>query len=237
MNSIIPHPRTIARDRVFANAGALVAAGMERSPAIAHALTIARAEYFKRFPDAILPPWLACRGVRHRSGYTDAGSPLKGVARRAKENPAPVSKLAQARKLFESFTGERAEHLTKINFKNAPFTAGLIVGNLLALDLRIDGINHCLDFTDDADAGTLPALVVSSSGRDCLFVGGDFAPARGLDRPEIIRIMYETVRDGVAEKYQHPFKHSAYPHLEIFDKRNACMFGGTFRFTDRGFIG
>lgn len=52
---------------------------------------------------------------------------------------------------------------------------------------------------------------------------------------ECLGIMYETVRDGVRERYQHDFRKKSRPQLCItHDGRQILLIGGSYLFKDSG---
>lgn len=62
-------------------------------------------------------------------------------------------------------------------------------------------------------------------------------PDVGLKFGECTGIMYETVRDGVKERYCHEFKKTARPDLGAsFDGKQIFLVGGNYRFTNRGIV-
>lgn len=59
----------------------------------------------------------------------------------------------------------------------------------------------------------------------------------GLNVGKVDGIMYETVRDGVTERYIHKFKKSARPDLAAsYDGSQLGLIGGKFTFTDAGIV-
>lgn len=230
----LPFPNSIVRDKVFHNVAALEREGLPRSQAIAESFSIARAVYFKRFPQGRLPGWLMYRkDMPDAWHYLDNGKPIKSNPS-ARSN-AVSREVKQAAALYADFTGHDVTNSVTVPFRGAGFSTGFIVGHTLGLDLLAsNGVRFHLKF----DRGDYPALAVSSTGGRVVFIGGDFSPVldAGLDNAKIMTIMYETVRDDVREKYRHPFAHYARPALAVVDERNAKMIGGSFRFTDRGFV-
>lgn len=229
----LPYPSTIDRARVFANVGALESEGHPRRQAIAIAFAAARAAYFKRFPSGALPVWMAAKkGARLARHYSTGGALIDA-------NPVPPSRVLQAKRLYTDFTGHTPDDAVSVKVSGAGFKTGFIVGRVLALELTFPDTakKWCLDFTKPAER---PALCLSHDGKRCVMIDGDFGPlhedAAELDNLQIAAIMYETVRDGRAENYRHPFRPNARPLITVLDGRNAKMHGGAFRFTDRGFI-
>lgn len=54
---------------------------------------------------------------------------------------------------------------------------------------------------------------------------------------EIEAIMYNTVRDGVSERYIHKFRASARPLFCVsFDGKQLLLVGGEYDFTERGIV-
>ncbi len=50
-------------------------------------------------------------------------------------------------------------------------------------------------------------------------------------------VMYETVRDGVKEKYVHQFRLNSRPQMFVsHDGKTVLILGGGFTFTERGFV-
>lgn len=232
-----PFPNTIDRNRVFQNVKFYEAEGESRAQAIAHAFNDARKTHFKRFPDGLLPEWLCYKkGMRHATQYLPSGAPIKDNP--IYSMPRAVPKVTKAARLYTAFTGHEVDRTVKVPFKGAGFDTGFIVGSVLGVELELpSGDLRVLQFDAPPRAQDLPALAVSFDGLKAVFIGGDYSPLSSfLDKPEILAIMYQTVRDGVSEKYRHPFAPHARPHLQVLDGRNAKMSGGSFRFTDRGFI-
>lgn len=57
----------------------------------------------------------------------------------------------------------------------------------------------------------------------------------GIAVGKVLGIMYETVRDGVREKYIHEFSKKSRPVLACsFDGKQLYMIAGSYTFTDRG---
>lgn len=227
----LPFPTTAARQKVFANVRALQDDGYTRGAAIAEAFNAARKAWFARYPAGALPEWLAYDAkYRLSQYYLPSGAFIK-------QNPVPAQTRAAAR-LYRAFTGHAPVNAVDASVPGAGFSTGFIVGNVLGLDLHTND-DLPLGHLKFSPASNRPALAISSSGAKCAFIGGDWHPVAeytGLDAPIIIGIMYETVRDGVHEKYHHPFAHHARPLLQLLDGRNARMSGGSFKFTDRGFL-
>lgn len=62
-------------------------------------------------------------------------------------------------------------------------------------------------------------------------------PKTALAIGKVLGIMYETVRDGVKESYQHKFKSSSRPLMVVSsDGKQVLMLGGAYTFTDRGIV-
>jgi len=62
-------------------------------------------------------------------------------------------------------------------------------------------------------------------------------PDVGLTVGKCSGILYDTVRDGVSEKYIHRFKKSAQPLLVAsHDGKSLALIGGSFNFTNRGIV-
>lgn len=234
----LPFPSTIARDRVIANARHLEAEGTPKGLAYAQAFNEARKNYFKRYPEGLLPDWLSVdRNKRRREDYTADGKPFR--AQPFTENPAPRRsvQVSSAARLYTDFTGHEADEYVTVNNPGIRFKVGFIVGHVLGFEL--DTVLGPADYRfAPNDKGGLPALTVSHTGRDVAFIGGDYGPLlqEGLDKSKITAIMYRTVRDGRTENYRHPFAKFAQPALSVIDARTAKMSGGSYRFTDRGFV-
>lgn len=235
----LPFPSTIARDRVVLNARHLEAEGHSKGEAYAKAFSEARKSYFRQHPQGVLPKWLAIAGKTHKDDYNSDGG-IYREARNYQENPtkpraARSLSVRAAARLYEGFTGDAPRDAVTIDIPGVPFKVGFIVGHVLALELAAG----LLKFAPN-DGGGLPALTVSHDGKQCAFIGGDYEPVieaeLTLDNRKILAIMYRTVRDGRTENYRHPFAKFAQPALLVLDARNAKMSGGSFRFTDRGFV-
>lgn len=225
-----PYSRTIDRGKVKENIRALESEGYPRPQAIAIAFDMARKVYFKRHPEGALPEWLAYQaGMRLRAHYGPDGAPVRGNPTARRQRGAVPLATRDAASLFTRFTGHTADRVVKVTVPGAGFTVGLIVGQVLELELDAGDLVF--------DAGDYPAMAVSSSGGRAAFIGGDWVPVKGLDNVRVSAIVYQTVRDGRRENYRHPFKNSARPLLTVIDGRTARMSGGSFRFTERGYIG
>lgn len=224
-----PFPNSILRDKVFHNVQFLESEGETRNAAIRQAFNQARQVFFTRYPTGALPAWLADKGRRLQKYYLDTGAPLR-------DNPVPQSTVLKARRLYSGFTGHASDNAVKVGAPcSSVFRVGLIVGRVLAFELAPEGSDEVyrLEFTG-ADR---PVMAVSYDGKKAVFIDGDFSPVSPyVDKLRISRIMYETVRDGRLENYQHPFRTTARPLLATLDGRNACMRGGAFKFTDRGYV-
>lgn len=62
-------------------------------------------------------------------------------------------------------------------------------------------------------------------------------PVAGLAIGPCLEVAYETVRDGVVERYRHKFAPNARPTLVAsHDGRQLYLLGGAYRFTDRGIV-
>ena len=54
---------------------------------------------------------------------------------------------------------------------------------------------------------------------------------------ELLAVEYETIRDGVTERYRHAFRKSSRPLLAArHDGERIYIVGGRYRFTDRGIV-
>lgn len=231
----LPFPRTIARAKIFLNVAHLEQENLSRAAAIAEAFSAARAEYFRRYPGGALPDFLAIKGARLRADYDENGALLK-------KNPAvrpslKRQRIKRAARLFEDHSGHTPRTLTPVSMpEGTPFTEGFIVGRLLALELQ-DKTGQCYNL--EYSAGERPVLAVAHDGLHAAFIDADFSiledEIEALDSLRILRVMYETVRDGETLSYEHPFRKHARPLLQVLDGRNACTRGGAFKFTDRGF--
>lgn len=233
----LPFPSTVARDRVIANARYLEETeGWDRGRAYAEAFRQARKAYFKQYPQGLLPGWLAvAKDKRHRNDYTADGSAYRKAQYAENPTKARTVSVRAAARLYEGFTGDAPRDAVSIDVRGIPFKVGFIVGHVLALELAAGMLKFAAN-----DGGGLPALVVSHDGKQAAFVGGDYEPVieaqLSLDNRRILAIMYRTVRDGKTENYRHPFAPHAQPALSVLDARNAKMNGGSFRFTNRGFV-
>jgi hypothetical protein len=62
-------------------------------------------------------------------------------------------------------------------------------------------------------------------------------PKTGLIFGKCVAIIYDTVRDGECETYQHEFKPTAQPHLAVSSNgKQLMLIGGNYRFTNAGIV-
>ena len=175
----LPYPSTIAHDKVILNVVALQREGMERNAAILTAFNAARKVYFKRYPQGLLPAWLAYpKTARHSKDYLPSGAPVRRESPRLESNPrttkgAGVDTTAQARKLFEGFREEEVDFQEIIEIPDFP--AGVAIGNILGIiyETRIAGELKRFIHKFHTVASR-PTLVVSHDGKQFRSVGGRF---------------------------------------------------------------
>lgn len=83
-------------------------------------------------------------------------------------------------------------------------------------------------------------LYENFSGHEAEHVGSVNLPGNpgvAIAVGEIEGIIYNTVRDGVKERYIHKFKASARPLFCVsFDGKQLLLVGGSYDFTERGIV-
>lgn len=144
------------------------------------AASAARKSYFDRFPRGALPNWLAFpKTARMASHYDAGGRPLLNsnpVAR-----PSAAS-LAQAKRLYEGFTGVAPRTLRKINLPPLPET-GLAIGKVFGIMYTVDATGERLHHEFKGKAR--PTLIAASDGTQVFLRGGAYTfTKRGfVDKP------------------------------------------------------
>ncbi len=170
-----------SRKTVQANIAAVFQETGDNAQSVAVSYATARKSYFRHFPGGALPEWLAFpKGYRQREHYDRHGKPrfaLRGV--RANPTPPP-REVQQAVKLFENFTGYKADRLEAIPLAPLPKT-GLAFGELVEIGYISfrDGEPYRHTFRLKRSR---PLLVASHDGKQVLLIGGSYAfTERGIE--------------------------------------------------------
>lgn len=88
-----------------------------------------------------------------------------------------------------------------------------------------------------ADAADLYQRFTGHDPKTVLTVPKPVIPNEGLVIGKVLGIMYETVRDGVREKYKHEFAARSRPLFVVsHDGKQLIMLGGAYDFTERGIV-
>jgi hypothetical protein len=242
-----------SRTVVNANIQQLRAENHPEKHAVAIALELARADYFKKFPEGFLPPHLIMsNGRRDRASWDKRmKSPPASKKPCACREKNPVSRptihaLAQDLLVEYHKNGEPAacklfDKLSKIH-------------DLMKRDESIlkREFNRLLEeATTPRQKNPVPPskIVQARNAADLYtrFTGHDALEEVRIDKPsipdvmlvvgDIDGIMYTTVRDGVIEKYVHQFKKSARPLFCVsHDGTQIFLIGGEYDFTERGIV-
>lgn len=250
----LPRPSTIDHNKVGANIAALMEEGYSRNQAIVMAFNAARAAYFKRYPQGLLPQWLAYpRDKRSAKYYAPNGAPMK---ERVENNPIEKSAsewaqtLADLReikprplhKLYKSPTEEQfikwSESMREWNkaYRHASKMqkAQLIIDNANYAALHRNPVRKPRD-TERARR-LLEGFTESPAQWSKIVDLPDFRV--GLAPGKILGIIYETRIAGEHKRYIHQFRTiKSRPTLIVsHDGKSFRSYGGKFRFTDRGFV-
>lgn len=228
--------------------------GYTPAQAAAMALSLARAQWFKRFPQGLLPEWLAFHGMRRKSDYTVEGKPV-GRSVAYQHNPVRALDIGvrereriqrevndmfsdsgytvrRAAKLYANFSGHEDVKIQKVMVRDKIPGLGRVALVFGHLDfLTVEG--RTFKFTRRES----PLVCAAPDGKRLFLIGGEFAfPEKGT-LGKLENIGYSTVRDGVAEKYIHRFKASSRPLLKAStDGKQLSLLGGAYDFTDRGIV-
>ena len=186
-----------SRDTVQENIARVFLETGDNAQSVAVAYATARKSYFKRFPDGALPQWLSFpKGYRMRKYYDAHGKPLisgtnplplaalavHGATSAAfRRNPSPPEReLRQAARLFEDFTGYKADSVDAIPLQPLPKT-GLAFGELVEIGYISfrDGEPYRHTFRLKRSR---PLLVATHDGKQVLLIGGSYAfTERGIE--------------------------------------------------------
>jgi hypothetical protein len=95
-----------------------------------------------------------------------------------------------------------------------------------AAELFKEFSGHDAEITSRVDAGRELGLPIRKGGEIPLLAFG-----------ELLAVEYETIRDGVTERYRHAFRKASRPLLAArHDGERLYIVGGRYRFTDRGIV-
>lgn len=159
------------------NIAQMISEGYTRAVAVAASYADARKSFFKAHPHGALPVWLAWpKKYRMREHYSKSG---QAINNEFAENPAPVSEIAKAKKLFREFTGDEPANVVKLNVPQ--IKAGLAFGQLIQVGYKSARDGKLYRHTFRANKSR-PLLIASSDGKSLLIVGGRYAfTNRGIE--------------------------------------------------------
>lgn len=152
----------------------------EQAAAIAYAH--ARLCYFRRYPNGLLPSYLAYpKSNRARNHYDAQGKPRGMRASVYLRNPSPPrAEIAAASSLLESFSGKEAQRIIDVKFPKVP-RVGLVFGELIEVGYRSRRDGQLYRHTFRLKKSR-PLLAASSDGKSVYIVGGRYAfTDRGIE--------------------------------------------------------
>lgn len=154
------------------NIGEMIRAGIPRAAAIRDAHQAARDAFWRAHPYGSLPGYI----YPHAPGVSGRNNPgrksgVGGTDR--KPNPVPPSEIAQARKLFEDFTGHTVTEITRLDLPPTP-KVGLAVGTCDGILYTTERDGKIEKYIHTFKKNARPLFAVSHDGLQLLLIGGKY---------------------------------------------------------------
>lgn len=126
--------------------------------------------------------------MKRSTAYARALALGRKQTRRARRNPVPPSsamkgrdsRVKQAARLYEDFTGEKAREIDLVGMPKFP-DVGLVIGEITGIMYQTVRDGKLEDYIHEFKAAARPTFVVSHDGRQLLLLGGAYNfTARGI---------------------------------------------------------